>query len=60
MRVCDRHPRKMATKQMHLVEDDRWIDLCEPCLTEIEKFISSVKKESVEDKRGFFGQKKSA
>ncbi len=45
---------------MHLVEDDRWIDLCEPCLTEIEKFISNVKKDSVEDKRGFFGKKKSA
>ena len=60
MRVCDRHPRKKATKLMHLVEDDRWIDLCEPCLTEIEKFISNVKKESVEKKRTIFGRERSA
>lgn len=60
MRVCDRHPRKKASKRVHFVEDDTWFDLCEPCLSEIEKFISNVKKESVEDKRGFFGRKKSA
>ncbi len=57
MRVCDRHPRKKATKQIHFVEDDAWYDLCESCLTEIAKFISNVKKESVEGKRGFFGKK---
>ncbi len=60
MRVCDRHPRKKATKQIHLVEDDAWYDLCDPCLKEIEKFISNVNKEAVEKKRGLFGREKSA
>jgi len=59
MRVCDRHPRKKATKRIHFVEDDTWFDLCEPCLAEIEKFISNPKKESVERKR-FWDTKKSA
>ncbi len=56
MRVCDRHPRKKATKRLHFIEDDTWVDLCESCTIEITKFISNVKKESVE-KRGFFGKK---
>ena len=59
MRVCDRHPRKKATKIVHFVEDDTWVDLCEPCAKEIMKFISNVKKESVE-KRNWLGKKKSA
>ena len=58
MRVCDRHPRKKATKQIHFVEDDAWFDLCESCLKEIEKFISNPKKETVETKRNFLGLQK--
>lgn len=60
MRVCDRHPRKKASKEVHFIHDDQRFDLCDPCLAEIEKFISNVKKESVEKKRGFFGKERSA
>ena len=59
MRVCDRHPRKQATEKMHMESTDTEVDLCEPCAKEIMKFISNVKKESVE-KRNWLGKKKSA
>lgn len=60
MRVCDRHPRKKATDSIILKSTDSQFDLCEQCTIEITKFISNVKKESVEGKRGFFGNKKPA
>ena len=60
MRVCDRHPRKKATDTIILKTTDSQFDLCESCTMEIAKFISSVKKETVEPKRGFFGKEKSA
>ena len=44
---------------MHIESTDTEVDLCEPCAKEIMKFISNVKKESVE-KRNWLGKKKSA
>ncbi len=60
MRVCDRHPRKKATEELSFKSTDWKVDLCSECAAEIEQFISSVKKESVDSKRGFFGKKKPA
>ena len=60
MRVCDRHPRKPATDTIVLKSTDSQFDLCESCTMEIAKFITNVKKEAVEGKRGFFDRKKSA
>ncbi len=60
MRVCDRHPRKRATDSITLKSTDSEFDLCEQCTIEITKFISNVKKESVDQKRGFFGKKNPA
>lgn len=60
MRVCDRHPRKPAKDTIHIKSSDAEYDLCGPCISEIEKFISDTKKEAVEKKRNFFGREKSA
>jgi hypothetical protein len=60
MKVCDRHPRKPAKESITIKSSDSHYDLCDACAHEIEKFISDVKKESVEPKRKFFGKKKSA
>ena len=57
MRVCDRHPRKKATDSILLKSTDSQFDLCDDCAAQIAKFISNVKKESVDQKRGFFGKK---
>ena len=57
MRVCDRHPRKKATEAIVLKSTDSQFDLCEQCTIEITKFISNVKKDSVEKKPRFFGKK---
>lgn len=60
MRVCDRHPRKKATDSIVLESTDSRYDLCNQCTIEIVKFISNVKKDSVEKKRGLFGKKSPA
>ena len=57
MRVCDRHPRKKATDTIHIKSTDSQYDLCSECADQIAKFISNVKKDSVEKKRGLFGKK---
>jgi len=60
VKVCDRHPRKKATDTIVLTSTDSRFDLCESCTIEIAKFISDVKKDSVEKKRGLFGKKNPA
>lgn len=58
MRVCDRHNRKPATETIHIKSSDATYDLCNDCAAQIEKFISSPKKEAVESKRNFLGLRK--
>ncbi len=60
MRVCDRHPRKKATDEILFKNTDSQFDLCADCVDQIAKFISNVKKESVESKRDWLGRTKSA
>ena len=59
MRVCDRHPRKKATETIKIGSTDAEYDLCKPCAEEIDKFISSPRKEGVESKP-FWDRRKSA
>ena len=58
MRVCDRHNRKPAAEQIHIKSSDTTYDLCNDCAVQIEKFLSSPKKEAVEGKRSFLGLRK--
>ena len=59
MRVCDRHPRTIATDCFIKQSTDERYDLCKECSELIAKFMSEPKQKEVE-KEGFWKKRISA
>lgn len=57
MRVCDRHPRTVASDFIAIQSTDERIDLCPSCTRLIRQWVSDTKQEEIDKPQTKWGKK---